>query len=261
MNQQRLANTNIANRTMITNETPKDIAKLNQGLSIIAKSQKSDGFSIQLFLKDGTTTNIYVAGIGNYAIVHPDNTTEKVTFSEEQRNFVMNNLLIDKQKMTNEQYDSLRDMYNKMQAFEQEIIPYMDEFLKLSPNEDSMDITRLFQDVFTVTSFSAETGEAFENVLKRAGRDRLFTVLVADENNVVKEMDLPLMAYGRGTAWEFEFPLKSNERLVTKNEQGEIESVLDFDDYLKNELGLTLDRKSTRLNSSHSQQSRMPSSA
>ena len=50
-------------------------------------------------------------------------------------------------------------------------------------------------------------------------------------------------SYGRGTAWEFEFPLKSNERLVTKNEQGEIESVLDFDDYLKNELGLTLEMR------------------
>jgi hypothetical protein len=246
MNQQKLDGANISNRTLITHETPKDIAKLNQGISVIAKASRADGFNLQLFLKDGSSENIYVGGIGNYAIVHPDNTTEKIIWSEEQREFVKDNMLINGEKMTDDQYNSLQEMYNKMQAFEQSVIPYLDEFLKTSPNEDTFDITKLFAETFTLSnqSFSAEKGELLEDVIARAGNDRLFTVMVMDENDNVSERALPLLAISRGTTWEFNFPLNQGERLVTMNDDNQPEPILDFKEYLSNEHGISPEMRS-----------------
>ena len=247
MNQDKLAKAGIDNRTIITHETPKDIAKLNRGISIIAKASRADGFNLQLFLKDGTNANIYVGGIGNYAIVHPDNRTEKVEWTEDQREFVKENMLINGEKMTDEQFNSLREMYNKMQAFEETVMPYLDEHLKTSPNEDTLNVSSLFKETFTLSnasSFSVETGEAFEDVIKKAGPSRLFTVQVADENDVVTEKQLPLMAFNRGTVWQFQFLLNPGERIVTLNEKNEIEPVTDFKEYLRDELGVEPEMKS-----------------
>ena len=247
MNQDKLDKAGIDNRTIITHETPKDIAKLNKGISIIAKASRADGFNLQLFLKDSTDANIYVGGVGNYAIVHPDNNTEKVEWTEDQREFVKENMLINGEKMTDEQFNSLQEMYNKMQAFEQTVIPFLDEHLKTSPNEDTMDVSSLFKEAFTLSnasSFSVETGEAFEDVIKKAGPNRLFTVQVADENDVVTEKQLPLMAFNRGTVWQFQFLLNPSERIVTLNEKNEIEPITDFKEYLRDEHAIEPEIKS-----------------
>lgn len=240
--QQRLQDANIPGRTLITSETPKDIAKLNKGIPVIAKAHRSDGFNLQLFLKDQNIPgNVYVGGIGNYAIVYPDNTTEKVEWTEEQREFVKNNMLIDGEKMTDAQYDAMQEMYNKMQAFEAQVMPILEEFLRISPNEESMDITAMFKDTFTLSGkFSARKGESLQDVIQRAGSDTLFKVQVADENDVVTEKFVPLLANLSRGVWTFNFPLNPNERLVTTNEENEVTDVLSMDDYLREEHNLNL---------------------
>jgi hypothetical protein len=242
--QAQLAAANIPNRTIITNETPKDIARLKEGASIIAKSHKANNFNLQLFLKDKTTENIYVGGIGNYAIVNPDNTTEKIEWREDQREFVKNNMLIDGKKMTDQQYNTLQEMYNKMQAFEESVMELLSDHLKTYPNETSMDVTPFFKDVFTLSGkFTATTGELLQDVVKRAGPDRLFTVQVADENDVVTQKRLPLFAFKEKTIWRYEFPLNPGERIVTLDEDNNIQPILDFKEYLQDELGLAFEMR------------------
>lgn len=241
--QKKLTDANIPNRTIITSETPKDIAKLNKGIPVIAKASRSDGFNLQLFLNDQSIPgNAYVAGISNYAIVYPDNTTEKIEWTEEQREFVKNNLLVDGQKMTDQQYNTLQEMYKKMQAFEARVMPLLEEYVKLYPNEDSIDVTSLFKDVFTLSGkFTATKGESLQEIIKRAGPDRLFRVQVADEQNNVSERLLPLFAFVDKDVLRFEFPLDSGTRIVTVDENNDVQEVLSLNTYLKEEQGINVE--------------------
>jgi hypothetical protein len=234
--QKKVVDSNIPNRTTLTFETPNEIAnKLKRGQSVIAVSSKSQGFSTQIFSKDAQDkNNIYVAGIENYAIVHPDNTTEPVTFSEEQREFVKKNMLVDGQEMADEQFDRLQKIYNKLQDFNAEVE------LVLAENEE-MDITPIFNQFFTVTKSGriAEQGQPFEDLVK-ANPESLFTVMVQDEADNVSQKNVPLVTEKYGTSWVTNFVLNPNETLVyTDPETGEVMPVTNIKEYLRDVHGIT----------------------
>lgn len=240
--QEKLNKAGIPNRTMITFETPKEIRnKLQRNIPVIAKSRKSEGFNIQIFSKDNTdNNNIYVAGIDNYAIIYPDNTTEKITWSEEQREFVKDNMLVDGKKMTDEHYNRLQDFYNNMQKFQEKVTPILEEYVRAYPDDESMDISRLFNETFTLSKngFEAKRGEAFEDIL-RAAPQKLFTINVTDDNGNVTAKNVPLIAYKAGTRWVYQFPLNEGEYLVTvDNESGEISPAAITAEYLNDVHGI-----------------------
>lgn len=225
----QIEDSNIPNRTTITYETPNEIAnKLKRGISVIAVSSKAQGFGTQIFNKQvSDKNNIYVAGIENYAIVHPDNTTEPVTFSEEQREFVKKNMLVDGQEMTDTQFDRLQKIYNKVQDFNAEVE------LVLGQNEE-MDITPIFNQYFTVTKSgrTAQQGESFESLIKNNPAS-LFRVMYTDLTGEVLEKDVPLVTEKYGTSWVTDFVMNPGETLVYMNEQtGEIETVTNRKQYM-----------------------------
>ena len=246
--QAMLDQANIPNRSLITYETPKDIANLNKGLSVIAKFRPNEGFNLQLFLKDGSTRNIYVGGINRYAIVNPDNTTEKIEWTEAQRQFVMDNMLVDGKRMTNAQYDKFAEMHKKMQAFEQKVMSFLNENLESTADKESIDITSLFKDTFTLTNsggFFTEKGDSFESVIQKAAEtDRLFTVLVMDENENLTEKQVPLFARFEKTEWVYSFLLNDGEYLVTRDEVGDVVPVTSIKEYLSS-IGVTLEMNDT----------------
>jgi hypothetical protein len=226
--QKKVKDANIPNRTIITYETPNEIAnKLKRGMSVIAVSSRSQGFGTQIFNKDIEDKNhIYIAGIENYAIVHPDNTTDAVTFSEEQREFVKKNMLVDSQQMTDNQYDRLQKIYNKVQDFNAEVE------LVLGKNNE-MDITPIFNQFFTVTKSgrTAEKGQSFESLIKD-NPESLFTVMYQTEKGQTLEKNVALVTEKYGTSWVTNFVMNPGETLVYADEQsGEISPVTNFEQY------------------------------
>jgi hypothetical protein len=226
--QKKVEDANIPNRRTITYETPNEIAnKLKRGMSVIAVSSKSQGFGTQIFNKNAENkNNIYIAGIENYAIVHPDNTTDAVTFSEEQREFVKKNMLVDGQQMTDAQYDRLQKIYNKVQDFNAEVE------LVLGENEE-MDITPIFNQFFTVTKSgrTAEKGQSFESLIKD-NPESLFTVMYQTETGETLEKEAALVTEKYGTSWVTNFVMNPGETLVYADEQsGEISPVTNFEQY------------------------------
>ena len=242
--QEKLAKAGIGNRTMITLETPKEIRnKLQRNIPVIAKAHKSEGFNIQIFSKDNTNSNnIWLGGIDNYAIIFPDNTTEKITFSEDQREFVKNNMLVDGVRMTDEHYDRLQDFYGKMEKFQAKVAPLLEEYMQTYPNDESMDISKLFDETFTLSrnGFEAKRGEAFEDILRNAPQ-KLFTINVTDESGNVTEKTVPLLAFRTaGSKWMYQFPLNEGEYLVTVDkETGETSPANVTAEYLKEVHGIT----------------------
>lgn len=234
--QKKVEDSNIPNRTTITYETPNEIAnKLKRGRSVIAVSSKAQGFNTQIFGKTADeTNNLYIAGIENYAIVHPDNTTEAVTFSEDQREFVKKNMLVDGQEMTDEQFDRLQKIYNKLQDFNSEVE------LVLGENEE-MDITPIFNQFFTVTKSGrvAEQGQSFESLMK-ANPESLFRVMYQTESGEVLEKDVPLVTEKYGTSWITDFVMNPGETLVYMDEQsGEVLPVTNRKQYLRDVHGIS----------------------
>jgi hypothetical protein len=228
--QKKVEDSNIPNRTTITYETPNEIAnKLKRGQSVIAVSSKAQGFNTQIFGKTADeTNNLYVAGIENYAIVHPDNTTEAVTFSEDQREFVKKNMLVDGQEMTDEQFDRLQKIYNKVQDFNAEVE------LVLGENEE-MDITPIFNQFFTVTKSGrvAEQGQTFEELIKN-NPESLFRVMYQTETGEVLEKNVPMVVSKFGTGWVIDYVLNPGETLVYTDEQsGEVLPVTNLEDYTR----------------------------
>ena len=234
--QKKIEDSNIPNRTTITYETPNEIAnKLKRGMSVIAVSSKSQGFGTQIFNKNAEDkNNIYIAGIENYAIVHPDNSTEPVSFSEEQRDFVKKNMLVDGQQMTDAQYDRLQKIYNKVQDFNAEVE------LVLGDNTE-MDITPIFNQFFTVTKSgrTAEKGQSFESLIKD-NPDSMFRVMYQTSTGQTLEKDAALVTEKFGTSWVTNFVMNPGETLVYADEQtGEISPVTNFDQYLTDVHGVS----------------------
>lgn len=234
--QKKVEDSNIPNRTTITYETPNEIAnKLKRGMSVIAVSSKSQGFGTQIFNKNSEDkNNIYVAGIENFAIVHPNNLTEPVSFSEEQRDFIKKNMLVDGQEMTDAQYDRLQKIYNKVQEFNAEVE------LVLGENEE-MDITPIFNQFFTVTKSgrTAEKGQSFESLIKD-NPESLFTVMYQTETGDTLEKDVALVTEKYGSSWVTNFVMNPGETLVYADEQsGEITPVTNFDQYLTEVHGIS----------------------
>ena len=234
--QKKVEDSNIPNRTTITYETPNEIAnKLKRGMSVIAISSKSQGFGTQIFNKNSEDkNNIYITGIENYSIVHPDNTTEPVSFSEEQREFVKKNMLVDGQQMTDAQYDRLQKIYNKVQDFNAEVE------LVLADNEE-MDITPIFNQFFTVTKSgrTAEKGQSFESLIKD-NPESMFRVMYQTPAGETLEKDAALVTEKYGTSWVTNFVMNPGETLVYADEQtGEISPVTNFDQYLTNVHGIS----------------------
>lgn len=232
----QIEDSNIPNRTTITYETPNEIAnKLKRGMSVIAVSSRSQGFGTQIFNKNiEDKTHMYIAGIENYAIVHPDNTTDPVIYSEEQREFVKKNMLVNGQQMTDAQYDRLQKIYNKVQDFNAEVE------LVLGENNE-MDITPIFNQFFTVTKSgrTAEKGQSFESLIKDNPQS-LFTVMYQTETGETLEKDVALVTEKYGTSWVTNFVMNPGETLVYADEQsGEISPVTNFNQYLTDVHGIS----------------------
>lgn len=227
-----VADLNIPNRTMVTFETPNDIKKLQKGQSVIAVSSKSQGFGTQIYTKDEAAKgNMYLTGIENYAIVHPDNTTEAVTWSEEQRQFIMANLLVNGEAMTDADFNKLQAIYNKLQDYNAEVEVALGE-------DTNADVTAIFNKYFTLSrsGIVATKGESFEDVISRSP-EKLFTVEVRDDQGNVTQQLVPLIASSRGEVWSYDFPIQ-NGSIVYTDEQGEVQDVTNFMDYLKEVHGI-----------------------
>jgi hypothetical protein len=228
----------IPNRTMITYETPSDIEKLKKGESVIAVSSRNKGFATQIYYKNQDPKNhAYVAGIENFAIVHPDNSTEQVTFSEAQREFVKQNMFFKGKDITDEVYDNLRDIYEKVQLFNREVELAMGDNIE-------MDITPIFDKYFTLTydPKKAEKGAKLKDALD-VNTERLFPVQVqtTNENGEVqtKTRNAGLVASKYGNNWKFYFDLAADETLVEQDEEsGELIPVSNIKDYLKKVHGI-----------------------
>lgn len=233
--QKLVSEINIPNRTAITYETPGDIAKLKSGKSIIAVSSRSRGFNTQFFAKNSTAPgNAYLAGIDNYVIVHPDNRTEPVTFSEEQREFVKNNMRLQNGPITDEQYNRLQSLYNKLQAYNSEVE------LVLGDNED-MNITPIFNKYFTIAKSGrqATKGQRFEELMK-ANPETLWRVTVRTESGEIVEKDVPLVTEKFGDGWVTDFVLDPSETLVTVDPNtAEVVTVTDRKIYMQEVHGIT----------------------
>lgn len=233
--QKQVEDSNIPNRTTITYETPNEIAnKLKRGKSVIAVASKAQGFNTQIFNKSAQDkNNIYIAGIENYAIVHPDNTTEQVTFAEEQREFVKKNMLVNGEEMTDDQFNRLQKIYNKVQDFNAEVE------LVLGENEE-MDITPIFNQYFTVTKSgrSAQQGQSFESLV-RDNPQSLFRVMYQTPSGEILEKDVPLVTEKYGTSWVTDFVLNPGETLMYADElSGEIVPVTNRKQYLNDVHGI-----------------------
>jgi hypothetical protein len=225
---------NIPNRNHITYENKSDVVKLKKGISIIASSAKSQGFGTQIFTKDSTSTqNAYVSGIENYAIVHPDNTTVPVTFSEEQRQFVKNNMLVDNQRMTDAQFDRLQALYNKVQEYNAEVE------LLLGENEE-LDVTPIFNNYFTISKQQgrfAQQGQTFESLVE-SNPDSLFDIMYQTEDGEVLEKKAILIAEKNKGGWITQFILNPGETLVYMDEAGDVFPVTKISQYLNDVHGI-----------------------
>lgn len=233
--QKQVTDSKIPNRSTITYETPNEIAnKLKRGRSVIAVASKAQGFNTQIFSKNAQdTSNIYIAGVENYAIVHPDNTTEPVTFSEDQRDFVKKNMLVNGQEMTDNQFDRLQKIYNKVQDFNAEVE------LVLGENEE-MDITPIFNQYFTVTKSgrSAQQGQSFESLIKD-NPESLFRVMYQTPSGEILEKDVPLVTEKYGTSWVTDFVMNPGETLMYMDEQsGEVVPVTNRKQYFNDVHGI-----------------------
>ncbi len=234
--QQRLVSEiNIPNRTAITYETPLDIAKLKSNKSIIAVASRSRGFNTQFFPKNSTSSgNAYLAGIDNFMIVHPDNRTEPVTFSEEQREFVKSNMMLQNGPITDEEYNRLQRLYNKLQAYNSEVE------LVLADNEE-MDITPIFNKYFTIAKSGrqAAKGQRFEELMK-ANPETLWRVTVRTESGEIVEKDVPLVTESFGDGWITDFVLDPSETLVTVDPNtGEVATVTNRKTYMEQVHGIS----------------------
>lgn len=234
-NQEKLKQLGIPNRTIITYETPDEInKKLKLGVSVIAAAARYNGFGTQIFLKNNEAAgNVYIAGIENYAIVHPDNTTEPITFSEEQREFVKANMLVNGQQMTDQQYDRFQKLYTKIQDFNEEVE------LVLGENEQ-IDITPIFNKYFTVTKSGKDAvkGQSFESLVQN-NPDKLFRITYQTESGEILEKDVPLVARSWGSGWILDFPLNSGETLMYTDDSGEVVPVTDTKEYAATVHGIT----------------------
>ena len=234
-NRRDLEKANIPNRTLKTYETPSEIAnKLKRGISVIAISAKSEGFGSQIFTKDsGNTNNAYVVGIENYAIVNPDNTTIPVNFSEEQRSFVKSKMLVDNQPMTDEQFDRLQALYNKVQEYNAEVE------LLLGENEE-MDVTPIFNKYFTISKQPgrfAQQGQSFESLVE-ANPDSLFDIMYQTEDGEVLEKKAALISEKNKGGWVTQFVLNPGETLVYMDEAGDVFPVTKISQYLNDVHGI-----------------------
>jgi hypothetical protein len=225
-------NPDLQNRTIVTHENNAQIDQLKRGIPVLTTGSNTTGIDINISNRNDNKNTMYVVGIQNYAIVYPDNTTEKVTFSEEQRNFVKQNLLIDGNKITDEQYDRLKSMYAAYEQFEKEALSYFED-----TTDDTADVTELFNKYFSLSAggFKAKTGEPLVNVIER-NKNKLFSVTIEDKAGNIIEKELPLIATRLkvNEPWVFDFPLEEGESVVVVNKKtGEVDYVTDFTEYLK----------------------------
>jgi hypothetical protein len=235
--QDRASSLKIANRTMVTYETPSEVKDLLAGTrSVIASAARSTGFGTQIFFK-GKESKVepYVAGIETYAIVHPDNTTEPVTFSEEQREFVKKNMLFEGRPMTDQDYNFLQGIYEKVQKFNQEVEAILG-------NQESTDITPIFNRYFTLSVTPAKRiafkGQDLQEIIDN-NPDSLFEADVQQENGTLVKKKLALVATKYGNTWGLKFNLAPGETLVTLDKKsGEAIPVTDINQYLEQVHGI-----------------------
>ena len=237
ISQDRASSLSIPNRTMITFETKSEVKDLLAGTrSVIAVASRSTGFGTQILFKgDEKVGEPYVAGVENYAIVHPDNTTEPVTFSEEQREFVKKNMLFEGRPMTDQDYNFLQGVYEKVQKFNQEVEAILG-------NQESTDITPIFNKYFTLSARPAKRtavkGQDLQEVIKN-NPDSLFESDVQQEDGSVVKKKLALVATKFGNLWKLKFNLAPGETLVTVDQKtGEALPVVDIEEYLEKVQGI-----------------------
>ena len=211
-NAQEAAALNIPNRKHITFENADEIKQLQKGKSVLTVGKKTSGVHVSISSPVGAG-EMYVMGLDTYFIVHPDNTTVPVTFDESQRTFVMENLLVNGNPMTDAQYDQFRKDYLKFSQFQDKALEI------LSENEDG-DVTTLFNQYFSLTpgGVQAQPDEDMTSVFKN-NPENLFPVMVKDEEGNILEKRLPLIAVRQKNTWVFNFLTDNNETVV--DEEGD----------------------------------------
>lgn len=218
---------NIPNRTAFTYETPDQVAKLKTGQSVLAMGAKTNGVMLDVLPKSGNGT-LGIGGLDNYYIIHPDNTTEPVTFENHQKSFIMANLLVDGENMTEAQFMMYQANYNHYQQFQ-------NEALELLNGAVVGDVTELFNKYFTLSpaGIAAVDGESMDNVFTN-NPERLFDMSVRQEDGTIVQKKVPLIAMRLKDVWKMEFVTPSGEEVV--DEEGN--SIDRVEKYVRENFGI-----------------------
>lgn len=141
----------IPGRTEITHENKAQRLKLSKGESILTIRTQSDGFSVNIGVP-GNKARAAVFFMDSYVKVNADNTTERIDFSEGQRVFLLENMLVAGKKVTDSQLDQMKRIYDHSQKFKQEA-----EALFL--NDKEADVTTVFNKYYTISTTGVQLAE------------------------------------------------------------------------------------------------------
>lgn len=249
----------VTKRTLETHEVASQQKALAAGKPVLTVFSPLEGGQIQ-FRVPGQQGYMILYGVDNYAIVYPDNRTEKVTFSESQKPLILklarkeatdingNRILVE---LTEQDFYELKTKYERFAEFKQAVQKVIDE------NKDQLEVTIPNTLVSQYINFS-RSGESIATAPSADQQADLTEVLATGRGqftfNVVtstdegysdpREVTKPVIIAKQGDVWGIVTDLKSNEYVVV--EKDGITSYLTFPEYVEQELKIRTEITNSR---------------
>ena len=247
---------NVPNRNHATTESDPVVEQVRLGNPVITVMSRTDYFGTVINIKNANSRvrgTPYMTGIQSYAISYPDNRTEEVTFSDEQRDLVKSLMVIADGKgsfreMTDQEYNKFQKMHKHVMAYYAEVEAFLDS-INAPADATNVDITDIFNKYFDITNatiFSqpVNLGESLSSVIKKTTSTSVnFKIRVAKEDGTIVEDTYPLIAQKVDEKWEYRFVLNPGENIVDEND----EVVIDKDAHLKTIIQNTLGKNPEEL--------------
>ena len=258
-NQDRISRirTEIPKRTLETQEVASQQKALLAGEPVMTVFSPVDGAQIQ-FRIPGQQGAMILYGIDNYAIVYPDNRTERVEFSEAQKPLVMKlarkntvneNGISVTEPLTEEDFYKLKSSYEQFKNFKAAVQDILDQ------NQDEAEV-EIPKSLVSQYISLARTGESIAvaptadqqaslpTLLNKEGNPGQVTFQVVeaidDENySQPRSVTKPIIVAKQGGVWTFVSDLKGNE-MVAVEKDGKTE-YMTFPDYVQNVLKIPAD--------------------
>lgn len=252
-NQQRLQRikTEIPKRTLETHEVVSQQKALASGNPVLTVFSPTETGQTQ-FRIPGQKGSMILYGLDNYAIVYPDNRTEKVTFSEVQKELILKlarkevtdvngkRVLI---PLTEQDFYNLKTKYERFGEFKQAVQKVLDD------NKDQLEVVIPNTLVAQYINLS-KSGESIANAPSADQQAELTKVLETGRGqftfNVVTSTDdgyseprqvtKPVIIAKQGEVWGIVSDLKSNEYVAVERD-GTTE-YMSFSEYVEKELKL-----------------------